>query len=103
MVKFNVVKAATIEANNENEKERAYAISVLVKLENGVATNVERGSVKSLDGTREYANFSGWIDNSLSTNIHGVESKEWNTISAAINKFITALKSDAESINISIA
>ena len=102
MIKFNEVKAATVEANNENEKERVYAISVFVKLENGVATNVERGSVKSLDGTREYANFSGWIDNSVSTNIHGLESEKWGEISYAIYKFINELKAGAETINIVI-
>lgn len=106
MIKFSQVKSATIAATNENDEARVYAISALVEVNNGVATNVREGKVTTLNceegESGEIATFNGWSTNALNTNLHNVSDEEQVAVFTAIKEFVKSLREEAANLVITL-
>lgn len=88
------VESYQLRVSNASDEARVYDISCTLNVNNGNVGNIDGGMVMK-DGAN-VANFNRWNENNLNVTYMGVEAEEQCTITTAINEFITAATTLAE-------
>lgn len=88
------VESYQLRVSNASDEARVYDISCTLNVNNGKVGNIDGGMVMK-EGAN-VANFNRWDANNLNVTYMGVEAEEQCTITTAINEFITAATTLAE-------